>query len=63
MKIHLKRIAKDHLALCNKWPEDSWVLEELEHQQVPGMVCKVCSITASRDSKTVSLLKALAPQI
>ena len=47
-KIHLKRLVSDHLALCKKLPGDNWVLEEVEHHQVPGMVCRVCSIVAAK---------------
>jgi hypothetical protein len=46
MKIHLKRLKTDNLALCQKWPENRWVLEEMAHLQVPGTVCKTCIVVA-----------------
>jgi len=48
MKIHLKRSKKDNLALCQKWPADRWVLEEMAHQQAPGTICKTCSVVAQQ---------------
>jgi hypothetical protein len=48
MKIHLKRSETDHLALCQKWPGDRWILEELAHQQPPGAICKTCKVVAEQ---------------
>jgi len=48
MKIHLKRSKTDNLALCQKWPADRWVLEEMAHQQTTGTICKTCQVVAQQ---------------
>jgi hypothetical protein len=50
MKIHLKRSKTDHLALCQKWPGERWVLEEVARQQAYGTICKTCSAVAEQSS-------------
>ena len=50
MKIHLKRAAKDHLTLCQKW-EDNWVLREAAEKQKTGTVCKICEVVAEESPK------------
>ena len=47
-KLHLKDLSTDHLALCNIWPDISWVLKELASQQEAGTVCKICGIVLQR---------------
>ena len=47
MKIHLKRLATDHLTLCEMWCEKDWVLKEAATQQVAGTVCKNCLAVAA----------------
>lgn len=46
MKIHLKKTAKDHLALCGKWPEKNWVLASAAAQQGSKPICKICAEVA-----------------
>jgi hypothetical protein len=48
MKIRLKRSKTDKLALCQKWPADRWVLEEMAHQQAPVTICKTCYVVSEK---------------
>jgi len=51
-KIHIKLTPTDRLALCNIWPNTSWVPKELAPQQVADAVCKICGIVAERLAQT-----------
>jgi hypothetical protein len=62
-KLHLKRNAKDRLALCGIWPDDKFVLVTSQPDRPEGNVCRTCIRVAVLDQATSNKLTTSRPQM